>query len=230
MKNFTSLSSTILDLHSSLHCAAAQSVNRVLTRRNWLIGRHIVEYEQSGEDRAMYGAKLLEKLLAVLKRDGVKGMSVTALRNFRQFYSMYPGLEKVIVRAAGFISDDGMKIHQTPSDELKSTVSKKIKRLSPEPDLLLKYFSFSHFVEKIRITDPLKRLFNEIEGISGNWSVAQFKRQIESLLYERTGVSRDKEGLLNAVHAQKKQLSADDSICDPYILEFTGFPENWEIR
>jgi predicted nuclease of restriction endonuclease-like (RecB) superfamily len=229
MNNFKSLSSSILSLHSSLHRAAAQSVNRTLTIRNWLIGRHIVEYEQNGEDRAEYGTKLLEQLSNILKHDGVKGMSVTALRNFRQFYSMYNRLSETINQTAGLISGGEIKIHQMPSDEFEASGDKVIKELSPGPDLLLKYFSFSHFVELIRISDPLKRLFYELEGIRGSWSVAQLKRQIESLLYERTGLSGDKAGLVKAIHAQKKQLSVDDILRDPYILEFTGFPEKYQF-
>ncbi|MBD0333346.1 MAG: cytoplasmic protein, partial [Chitinophagaceae bacterium] len=34
---------------------AQKQVNTALTFRNWLIGYYIVEYEQSGKDRAEYG-------------------------------------------------------------------------------------------------------------------------------------------------------------------------------
>lgn len=163
----------------------------MLTIRNWLIGRHIVEYEQHGEDRAEYGAGLLERLSNTLKKDNVKGMSVTALRNFRQFYSVYPQLSGIIAGTAGlFPPGIHIQIHQIPSDELWNPEKKQIIKLSPEPELLLKNFSFSHFVELIKISDPLKRVFYEIEGVRGCWSVAQLKRQIETLLYERTGLSR----------------------------------------
>lgn len=41
---------------------AAAAVNQALVIRNWLVGAHIVEYEQAGSDRAKYGARLLERL------------------------------------------------------------------------------------------------------------------------------------------------------------------------
>ena len=42
--------------------SAARSVNAAMTAGYWLIGRRIVEFEQSGEERAEYGAALLERL------------------------------------------------------------------------------------------------------------------------------------------------------------------------
>ncbi|HMA65643.1 MAG TPA: PDDEXK nuclease domain-containing protein, partial [Chitinispirillaceae bacterium] len=69
----------------------------------------------------------------------------------------------------------------------------------------------------------------EIEGIRGCWSVPQLKRQIESLLYERTALSTNKSGLVDSVQNQKKAMTVDQIIRDPYILEFTGFPEKYEF-
>jgi predicted nuclease of restriction endonuclease-like (RecB) superfamily len=90
-------------------------------------------------------------------------------------------------------------------------------------------FSFSHFVELMRINDLTKRSFYEMQGIQGNWSLAQLRRQIESLLYERTGLSKDKQGLVDSVHDQKQVMHVADIIRDPYILEFTGFPEMYRF-
>ena len=45
-----------------LQAQAAHAVNLALTSRNWLMGCYIVEFEQSGEDRAAYGEQLLKKL------------------------------------------------------------------------------------------------------------------------------------------------------------------------
>jgi hypothetical protein len=53
------------------------------------------------------------------------------------------------------------------------------------PEQLLR-LSWTHFIELIRIDDPLKRAFYEVECLQGNWSIRQLQRQIGSLLYERT--------------------------------------------
>jgi hypothetical protein len=63
------------------------------------------------------------------------------------------------------------------------------------PEHLLR-LSWTHFIELIRIDDPLKRAFYEAECLEGNWSIRQLQRQIGSLLYERTGLSTDKESVI----------------------------------
>ncbi len=56
---------------------------------------------------------------------------------------------------------------------ISASISTTITKYSPIPDILVKYFTFTHFEELIRIEDPVKRAFYEIEGIKGNWSVCQ---------------------------------------------------------
>ena len=63
-------------IHIDMQHSAVRSVNVALVARNWLLGRHIVTYEQNGSDRAQYGDKLIERLAAKLK---IKGVSATNL-------------------------------------------------------------------------------------------------------------------------------------------------------
>ena len=55
--------------------SAARSVNAAMTAAYWLIGRRIVEFEQSGAERAEYGAALLERLAADLTGRFGRGFS-----------------------------------------------------------------------------------------------------------------------------------------------------------
>ena len=65
-----------------------------------------------------------------------------------------------------------------------------------DTSMLLSRLSFTHILELIWEKDQTKRAFYEVEAIKGNWSVRQLKRQINSLLYERTGLSTDKKALI----------------------------------
>ena len=225
MQSFDQLVVSINSIHDSLRQSVAQAANRMLTMRNWLIGMYIVEYEQKGEDRAAYGDGLLERLSVRLLNNHIKGTSVTALRNCRQFYTMYPQLRSVITTAVGLTG--AFQIQQQPPVEFcNHDKNQSVVSITPEPDNLVRHFSFTHFVELMRIADPLKRAFYEIEGINGCWSVPQLKRQMESQLYERTGLSKDKTGLVAQAHKQNIPATIDDLIRDPYILEFTGLPEH----
>ncbi|MEX0811273.1 MAG: DUF1016 N-terminal domain-containing protein [Chitinophagales bacterium] len=87
MKNFKELISTIETVHSQLQYNAASAVNQALTIRNWLIGHYIVEFEQNGKDRSIYGSKLLKDLA---KKLSIKGLTAPELSRCRQFYSTYP--------------------------------------------------------------------------------------------------------------------------------------------
>lgn len=64
---FKNLISSINDIHTTLQIKAIQSVSVNLTIRNYLIGHYIVEYEQNGNDRAEYGAKVIENIADNLK-------------------------------------------------------------------------------------------------------------------------------------------------------------------
>ena len=232
--NFDNLIKIIHDVHVKLRQRAFQQVDLTLTVRNWLIGQHIYEFEQNGSDRAKYGKKLITVMSAELKKLNVKGTSDTNLKLFRQFYMVYPHLLKqpqmsnfLPVSISQTLSDRldlmGSQIGQTLSDQLKT---KQNDRFGDE--LLLKHFSFSHFIELIKITEPLKRAFYETEAIKGSWTLRILRRQIESLLYERTGLSKNKTALLKRVHNLNDAEVPEEMIRDPYILEFTGLPDRKE--
>lgn len=82
--------------------------------------------------------------------------------------------------------------------------------------------SFTHLAEIIAIDDPLKRAFYEIECIRGNWSVRALKRQIATLYFERSGLSKDKEKLSQMVRKGVETAEPKLAIRDPYIFEFLG--------
>ena len=86
--------------------------------------------------------------------------------------------------------------------------------------------SWSHYLKLIRIDDTAERSFYEIEARDNNWSLRELKRQCDSALYKRLALSRDKKGIMEL--AEKGQIveKPQDSLKDPYILEFIGLPES----
>ncbi len=74
-------------IDNNLKYSANKAVNQLLTIRNWLIGKYIVEYEQNGQDRAKYGTKLIQTLSIKLDKNG---LSARNLKLFRQFYLTFP--------------------------------------------------------------------------------------------------------------------------------------------
>ncbi len=218
--NFEKLVGTIRQVHEEMAAQARKAVNLSLTLRNWLIGFYITVYEQNGADRAEYGARLLENLSSRLSEGGMDGISSRSLRQYRQFYLVYPEIWQTPSSKTleGLIPTS---IWQTLS--AKSQTSMLIQKQPAIQVLeLIQKLSFSHFAELIAISDETKRLFYEIECIRGNWSVRELKRQIGSLYYERSGLSKDKKKL--AELAQKGANTADPKLAirDPYVFEFLG--------
>ena len=223
---FEQLIKDIESIQKELLKRTAVQVNTNLSIRNWMIGLYIVRYEQHGEDRANYGDRLFDELSLRLKKSKLKGLSATNLRLCRQFYKVYPQMRQITSR----LLQEGnivlpKQIHQSMTDELQSAAIQEEKSSNLDITILLKHLSFTHFAELVKIDNPLKRAFYEIEGIKGKWSVRQLKRQIETLLFERTGLSTEKAQLLESLHVQNDQISISDTIRDPYILEFTGLQE-----
>ena len=85
--------------------------------------------------------------------------------------------------------------------------------------------SWSHYLILMRIENINTRNFYEIEAFENNWSLRELKRQVNSSLYERLVLSKDKEKVKEL--AVKGQIieKAQDVIKDPYILEFLGLDE-----
>ncbi|MCL2289677.1 MAG: PDDEXK nuclease domain-containing protein [Bacteroidetes bacterium] len=73
---------------------AMAAVHSCLVETYWKIGQHIVEYEQQGKEKAVYGAALLENLSHDLKQLHGKGFSRSNLNYMRLFYIRYPICEK----------------------------------------------------------------------------------------------------------------------------------------
>jgi len=72
---------------------AGRAVNKVLVKTYWQIGRHIVEFEQDGKQKAAYGSELLSNLSKDLSLEYGKGFSKSNLFQIRQFYLAYPKIQ-----------------------------------------------------------------------------------------------------------------------------------------
>ncbi len=217
--DFNKLATAIRDVNSLLTNRAKQSINVCLTVRNWVIGCYIQEYELGGNDRAQYGEKLLDTLATELHKNKIPSSSLRSLKLYRQFYQCYPLIgQTASAQLINTLHD--FKIRQTLSAQ-SEIMKTEIPSIPPEN--LVKNLSFSHFVEIIKINDPLKRCFYEFEAIKGNWSIRELKRQIASLYYERSALSKDKKKLAHYVEKNiSASTTADDIIKDPYIFEFLG--------
>jgi len=223
---FDHLVDSIRQVHKQLASQAGRAVNISLTLRNWVIGCYIREYEQNGADRARYGDRLLDTLSERLTVTGMKGIAPRSLRLYRQFYLTYPQIwQTVSAKSLSSLFSEAIR-QSLPAKSAIGTITEIEGPMSPElqvpSDRLITSLSFSHFAELISVEDSLKRTFYEIECIRGNWAVRELKRQIASLYYERSGLSKNKEKLAELVKTGAEPAEPELAVRDPYIFEFLG--------
>ncbi len=236
--NYSSLVKAINAVAMQLQSRAAAAVNQALVLRNWLVGAYIVEYEQAGKDRAKYGTKLLERLSADLKLQGNNGLNTTLLKQCRQCYQTYPQIgptlsDELVAELPFSPTISQVIVCRIPKSESLETSLAIRPTLSDEsptplPAQVILQLSWSKLVELLVIDDPWKRAFFENECLKGNWSVRQLRRQVGSLLYERTGLSTNKKAVIERARRQEPQETIADLIRDPYVLEFTGLAQRPE--
>jgi predicted nuclease of restriction endonuclease-like (RecB) superfamily len=88
--NYQNLVSQISETYSMGHQKAVMAVNSNMVDTYWKIGQYIIEFEQGGNLKAQYGAKLLERLAKDLTLLHGKGFSLSNLKRMRQFFICYP--------------------------------------------------------------------------------------------------------------------------------------------
>jgi len=207
--NFNELIVLLERTDAALTRHAVRSIDHALVVRNWLLGRHIVEYEQSGLDRAQYGDRLLAELVRRLGSNGRKGFSETNLRLFRQFYRSQLEIHQT--------SSDESGPHIPPSDDLEA-ICRTVSDESPARFSL----PWSHYAFLSQIASSTERRFYEIEAAKENWSLRELKRQFNSGLYERLALSRDKAAIQQLGRQGQILAKPADAVKDPYVLEFLG--------
>ncbi len=231
---FDALVGNVEDVHNLTSTYAKGAVNQLLTVRNWMIGYYIVEYEQNGKERAEYGTKLLKSLA---KRLSIKGLEHNQLNLCRMFYLRYPQIFSTVSRkldrvgASNFVPDFRSfeeSIEERSDQEKNSTVSNKSdERFVMNPELLISRLSFSHIREIMVLDDPLERFFYELECIKGTWSVRELRRQIDTKLFFRAGISKKPELLLEKI--ENGGVEAALPIKNVYTLEFLGLDAKDEV-
>lgn len=200
-----------------------KQVNTALTLRNWIIGQYIVEYEQKGEDTSRYGQQILKEISRTLKKGGLKTFGERHLYICKDFYLAYPEILRTLSAKLHFSGNQLVTILQTVFAKSENEEKTRILHHT-DYDLLLNKLSFSHFIELLKIDIPLKRSFYEIEIIKNNWSVRELQRAMNSMLFERTGLSSDKQSVLDSHHCGA-DMKPDDIFRNPYVLEFLGLEQ-----
>ena len=181
--------SEIKQLVQQARVASARSVNAVMTATYWEIGRRIVQIEQKGKTRAEYGEALIRKLSTDLTKIYKRGFSERNVKKYRKFYLLYS-----YIRKGPTVSAQSYKLLKSQSF---LNTQRKLPEIFPLP--------WSAYVSLMSVKDETARKFYEEEALRGGWSVRQLNRQINTLFFERTALSKNKVAMLTKGAKPKPQ-------------------------
>ena len=92
------------------------------------------------------------------------------------------------------------------------------------------FLTWSHYLEILRADDPLEISFYCKECEKSKWSVRKLRRQMQSMLFHRIALSRDKKGVLELARKGDEVQRPNDILRDPYVLEFAGLPLSERLK
>jgi predicted nuclease of restriction endonuclease-like (RecB) superfamily len=173
---------------------------------------------------------------------------VDNLEQFRRFYREYPGLlppeksdalrrissstplidgtERQPMLATGIEKSDALRRKSEPQESAPVEIGHAAGDESWQPGQLHPNLSWTHYRTLLRVDKPEARAFYEIEAIENRWSARELERQINSLLYERLALSKDKKGLMRLATKGQEIQQPTDIFKDPVVIEFLGLPES----
>jgi predicted nuclease of restriction endonuclease-like (RecB) superfamily len=214
----TALFASIRTLIESARNTVARGVDLVQVHTNFEIGRHIVKFEQQGEQRAAYADALLNRLAERLAAEFGKGFGRSNLAYCRSFYLAYQERVPIVQTASGQLANH--RVNPAPF-QIVQTASGVSANDAKRPFTL----SWSHYVFLLGIKKHEERSFYEIESTAQNWTLRELRRQFQSGLYERLALSRDPTGIRQLAQQGQIVSQASDLLKEPLVLEFLGLTE-----
>ncbi len=204
---------------------SARVINAFMTAAYWWVGERIVKWEQAGRAQAVYGDELVSRLADDLSTRFGRGFSKSNLYLMRSFHLAYRQIfqtvsgksRQTLKKAAGATADAASppNIQTIPSQLTTLTIH------FPLP--------WSHYVRLLSVKERDARDFYEAEAIRGGWTVRQLNRQIDSLFYQRTLLSRNKSAMLlkGEKPISTDIVSVEEQVKDPFVLEFLGLEDEY---
>ncbi len=96
----------------------------------------------------------------------------------------------------------------------------------PKSQTLSNQLTWSHYIELLMLENDMERNFYERQCINEKWSFRELKRQIDSALFHRIALSKDKKGVLELSKKGHLVDSPKEIVREPFVLEFLGIPES----
>jgi predicted nuclease of restriction endonuclease-like (RecB) superfamily len=89
--------------------------------------------------------------------------------------------------------------------------------------------SWTHYRLLLKVQNDTARKFYLEEAVKSQWSTRQLARQINSFFYERLLSSNNRDAVSSEIQHLESSIQPEDTIRDPYVLEFLGLKHNSDL-
>ena len=98
----------------------------------------------------------------------------------------------------------------------------------PICETLSHILTWSHYFEILKADTDLEISFYSKQCEKEKWSVRELRREMNSMLFHRIALSKDKEGVLKLAREGHSVETPEDLIKDPFVLEFLNIPQQFK--
>lgn len=189
------------DIIEQSQASAYRSVNEILVKRNWLLGKRI-QQDVLKEQRAEYGVQVVANLAKALTDRYGKGFTKTNLYHFINFYQAWPNIFHAV------------------SGKCLSTVND----VCPDSPIEL---SWTHYRIILQEENPEARTWYANEAAKEMWGTRTLQRNVSSQYYQRLLKSQRKDLVRSEMKSLTKPLQDKlEYLKNPIVAEFLGFKNN----
>ena len=218
------------------------SIRNLRSFRNFYLGWRIRQTVSAESARLFYDPGIRAEAVSfpVVDVDGI--VQTVSKQSSSALIRQTPSAELQIVQTASGkfpLPQKGQTLSGKSSVPISATLSRKYETPSRISSVDLALYlealchafplSWSHYVRLLSVEQPEARKFYETESLRGGWSVRQLDRQVSTLFYERTALTKNKAKLLTAGAKARPEdaVSVEEEIKSPYVLEFLNLRDDY---
>ncbi len=222
LQGSTALIQQVIELVQTSRQFVVRQTNSVIVFTYFHIGRLIVQHEQKGSEKAEYGRATIKQLSKRLSTKFGDGFSERNIELMRSFFIAFQNRAKQLPIPQPLATESSLVSLSNPEK------SGKLQKSQPLASKLVSDvfpLSWTHYVILCRTGNINERSFYEIESLKNNWGKRELQRQMDSGLFERLALSKNKKKVKELATRGQIIEKPEDVIKQPYILEFLGLDE-----
>ena len=216
--NFEAIYSDVSTIIKEARETAYKAVDIALLKRNWLLGKRIVEEELKDTRIENYGLEIIKKLSKRLSFEFGKGFEQRNLYRFVQFYKMYPNILPSLMTQSFLSWTHYVILMQVISDKARKWYEEEAIKGSWSVRALQRNVNTNMF-DRMLITHSSEAIRNEVERNANKYADRKLEFVKNPLILEFLEIPENNEYNENKIeksiinHIQKFLLEMGKGYC-----------------